>query len=215
MSLWQVRPIFFFYFLHTFLSLSLIGPACHCGRSRLFTPPPLPLPSSSYPLLLSYRPGLSLWQVPLIYSPLFSNLSTSSTSPPLFSPIGPACHCGRSRLTLSTLLLKTNILFAIQIYPNPHRSSQIPTSLHHLQNLHRLSQIFTDPHRTSDHTAFLLLKTSTLFTPQIYPNPHRSLQTSNTFKTSTDRHRSPQILTEPLTYTAFKAFRAHKAHKSH
>ena len=95
LSLWQVPPISFLFLLHTslfffilqarlvivagpayllisslhlfFLSLSLLGPACHCGRSRLFTlpllipPPPfLPFPPPSY------RPGLSLWQVPPI-----------------------------------------------------------------------------------------------------------------------------------------------------
>ena len=72
LSLWQVPPISFFYFPHTFLSLSIIGPACHCGRPRLFTPPSLSLPSSPSPIPLFYRPGLSLWQVPPIYSPLLS-----------------------------------------------------------------------------------------------------------------------------------------------
>ena len=77
------------------LSLSLIGPACHCGRSRLFTPPSLSLPSPPSPFLLFYRPGLSLWQVPPIYSPLLSKFFHLST-PPRLSLIGPACHCGRS-----------------------------------------------------------------------------------------------------------------------
>ena len=51
-----------------FLSLSLIGPACHCGRSRLFSLPLLFLPplfNLPFPPP-SYRPGLSLWQVPPI-----------------------------------------------------------------------------------------------------------------------------------------------------
>ena len=92
--------------------LNLIGPACHCGRSRLFLP--LPSPHQSLP---TYRPGLSLWQVPpisFLYLP-HTNLSPSyrpglslwqvppisflfllHTSPFLYL-IGPACHCGRSR----------------------------------------------------------------------------------------------------------------------
>ena len=79
LSLWQVPPISFLYLPHTNLSPS-------------------------------YRPGLSLWQVPPIsflflfhtspFSLSYRPLSLSSTSPTLISPypIGPACHCGRSRL---------------------------------------------------------------------------------------------------------------------
>ena len=49
---------------------------------------------SLLPLTLSYRPGLSLWQVPPFHPP--SSLSPSFYPFPL-PPIGPACHCGRSR----------------------------------------------------------------------------------------------------------------------
>ena len=191
LSLWQVPPISFLHLPHTFpspsyrpglslwqvppisFSLSLIGPACHCGRSRLsplsifFTFLPLSLsyrpglslwqvppflspflpssPSSPFHFPLFYRPGLSLWQVPPIFdfTSIIQIFSTSST--PLPYLIGPACHCGRSRLIIPTLLIKTNILLASQIYPNSHRSLLIPTNLQDLQYF-GLSQIFTDLH---------------------------------------------------------------------
>ena len=148
------------------LSPSLIGPACHCGRSRLFFPPfylphpPRPfislssvafwlkLPSRLKILVKNSTSVLSIhldqvsarsvgW--PLVYFlplncpvtgcldpffhlhkffhllPLFyiigpayhcgrSRLSPSSTFPTPFSlhPTGPACHCGRSRLSPSS-----------------------------------------------------------------------------------------------------------------
>ena len=121
LSLWQVPPIPSST-LSTPFSPPFIGPACHCGRSRLFpsssfsTPPSsslsyrpslslwqvppfsfylLYISSSSHsPLTLSYRPGLSLWQVPPFHPP--SSLSPSFY-PFRLPPIGPACHCGRSR----------------------------------------------------------------------------------------------------------------------
>ena len=71
LSLWQVPPISF--------SLSLIGPACHCGRSRLS---PLSIFFTFLPLSLSYRPGLSLWQVPPFLSPLFTFLTLLALSFP-------------------------------------------------------------------------------------------------------------------------------------
>ena len=112
LSLWQVRPIPSST-LSTPFSLPFIGPARHCGRSRLFpsssfsTPPssslchcgrsrlsPSIFSTSLLPLTLSYRPGLSLWQVPPFHPP--SSLSPFFYPFPL-PPIGPACHCGRSR----------------------------------------------------------------------------------------------------------------------
>ena len=63
----------------------------------LVPPSPPSLVTHLYTLSLS-RPGLSLWQVPPSHPP-------SSLSYPLYpfplSPIGPACHCGRSRLDSS------------------------------------------------------------------------------------------------------------------
>ena len=73
LSLWQVPPISF--------SLSLIGPACHCGRSRLS---PSSIFSTFFPLSLSYRPGLSLWQVPPFLSPSFPSSPSSPFPFPLF-----------------------------------------------------------------------------------------------------------------------------------
>ena len=132
--------------LHFSLSLSLIGPACHCGRSRLFFPPLfLPHPPRPFLSLSSIGPACHCGRSrQFLISPLLSKIfSTSST--PLPCLIGPACHCGRSRLIIPTLLIKTNILLASQIYPNSHRSLLIPTNLQDLQNL-GLSQIFTDLH---------------------------------------------------------------------
>ena len=73
LSLWQVPPISF--------SLSLIGPACHCGRSRLS---PLSIFFTFLPLSLSYRPGLSLWQVPPFLSPFLPSSPSSPFHFPLF-----------------------------------------------------------------------------------------------------------------------------------
>ena len=84
LSLWQVPPISFLYLPHTFLS-----PSYRPGLSLWQVPPFLYLPHTF--LSPSYRPGLSLWQVPPILS---STLSTPFSHP----SIGPACHCGRSRL---------------------------------------------------------------------------------------------------------------------
>ena len=55
----------------------LLGPACHCGRSRLF-----PFSKSIYISLLSFT-------VPHKSSHILTFL---------FYSLGPACHCGRSRL---------------------------------------------------------------------------------------------------------------------
>ena len=99
LSLWQVPPISFLYLPHTFpspsyrpglslwqvppisFSLSLIGPACHCGRSRLS---PLSIFFTFLPLSLSYRPGLSLWQVPPFLSPFLPSSPSSPFHFPLF-----------------------------------------------------------------------------------------------------------------------------------
>ena len=64
LSLWQVPP---FPQLH-------LGPACHCGRSRLVTPTPPPFSTLTFSTL---RGGLSLWQVP----PFPSRLSTPLSRP--------------------------------------------------------------------------------------------------------------------------------------
>ena len=99
LSLWQVPPISLLYLPHIFLSpfyrpglslwqvppisfsLSLVGPACHCGRSRLS---PSSIFSTFLPLSLSYRPGLSLWQVPPFLSPSFPSSPSSPFPFPLF-----------------------------------------------------------------------------------------------------------------------------------
>ena len=173
--------------LHFSLSLSLIGPACHCGRSRLFFPPLfLPHPPRPFLSLSSIGPACHCGRSrQFLISPLLSKIfSTSST--PLPCLIGPACHCGRSRLIIPTLLIKTNILLASQIYPNSHRSLLIPTNLQDLQNL-GLSQIFTDLHGPSQN-----LTPTQPFTPlSIIKNTIKKPQRSS--QILKDPHRSPQI----------------------
>ena len=71
---------------------NIIGPACHCGRSRLFPSSTFPTPFS----LLSIGPACHCGRSRLSLS------STFSTPPPFLNLIGPACHCGRSRLFLSS-----------------------------------------------------------------------------------------------------------------
>ena len=65
----------------------IIGPACHCGRSRLSPSSTFPTPFSLHPTGPACHCGRS-------------RLSPSSTFPTPFPlpPTGPACHCGRSRL---------------------------------------------------------------------------------------------------------------------
>ena len=132
--------------LHFSLSPSLIGPACHCGRSRLFFPPfYLPHPPRPFISLSSIGPACHCGRSrQFLTSPLLSKFFPPPL-PPLPYLIGPACHCGRSRRIIPTLLIKTNILLASQIYPNSHRSLLIPTNLQDLQYF-GLSQIFTDLH---------------------------------------------------------------------
>ena len=80
-----------FFHLHKFFHLLplfyIIGPACHCGRSRLSPSSTFPTPFSLHPTGPACHCGRS-------------RLSPSSTFPTPFSlpPTGPACHCGRSRL---------------------------------------------------------------------------------------------------------------------
>ena len=119
LSLWQVPPISLLYLPHIFLSpfyrpglslwqvppisfsLSLIGPACHCGRSRLS---PSSIFSTFLPLSLSLiGPACHCGRSRLFFPPLFL------PHPPRpflsLSSIGPACHCGRSRQFLISPLL--------------------------------------------------------------------------------------------------------------
>ena len=65
---------------------NIIGPACHCGRSRLSLSSTFPIPFS----LHSIGPACHCGR---------SRLFPSSPFPTPISPypIGPACHCGRSR----------------------------------------------------------------------------------------------------------------------
>ena len=80
-----------FFHLHKFFHLlplfCIIGPACHCGRSRLFPSSTFSTPFSLLPIGPACHCGRS-------------RLFPSSTFSTPFSlpPIGPACHCGRSRL---------------------------------------------------------------------------------------------------------------------
>ena len=92
----------------------LTGPACHCGRSRLLpssypiyisllpftdphrspqipTPSPTFFPSHLYKFTPLHRPS----QIHLCHPIILPN--PYKTSIPLYLPIGPACHCGRSR----------------------------------------------------------------------------------------------------------------------
>ena len=80
-----------FFHLHKFFHLLplfyIIGPTCHCDRSRLSPSSTFPTPFSLHPTGPACHCGMS-------------RLSPSSTFPTPFSlpPTGPACHCGRSRL---------------------------------------------------------------------------------------------------------------------
>ena len=134
----------------------LEDPACHRGRSRLI-PSPYPICTSLFPLTDPHRslqlPHRSSQFLSLIYYPIIL-------------PIGPACHCGRSRLLHSF----NSIYISLLPFTDPHRSSQIPTLLSYLF-------LFILPHRSS----------------QSLPDPHKSLQLPLPhFK---DPHRSLQIPT--------------------
>ena len=80
-------------------SLLPIGPACHCGRSRLF-------PSSTFSTPPSFSLSLLQARLVIVAGPAYLLLSSLHFSLSL-SLIGPACHCGRSRLFTLPLLFPT------------------------------------------------------------------------------------------------------------
>ena len=139
----------------TSLSLSLTGPACHCGRSRLFTP------SSPHLLLVS----------PYFLYPTTNNQHFIYYSDlPQFS----------------------------QVLTDPYKPSK-PLKPQIVTDLHRSSQILTEPYtHTAFHIALLLLKNNTLFTlrlTQIPTDPQRSSPLKPP-RTVINPHRSSQILTD-------------------
>ena len=90
-------------------SLSL-GPAYHCGWSRLIPPSP------------SFISFISL--IHYIFTRSFTQFSDFHTFLPFSSLYpGPACHCGRSRLLPS---FSYHIYISLFPFTDPHRSSQIP-----------------------------------------------------------------------------------------
>ena len=170
LSLWQVPPISFLFLFHTSpfslsyrpLSLSStsptlispypIGPACHCGRSRLFPSPPSPHlpPFFLYLIGPACHCGRSrLFSLPLLFPPPFFWVIYLF---PL-ALVGPACHCGRSRQFPDFLIFPLVAKNFILSYP--HRSLPIPANLQNFclaldpsPKYHRLPQIFTDPHKS-------------------------------------------------------------------
>ena len=165
----------------------LEDPVCHRGRSRLI-PSPYPICTSLFPLTdphsslqlphrssqiftislpyllpyyFTYRPGLSLWQVPP--STLFNSIYISLL--PFTDP-----HRSSQIPTLGSS----------QSLPDPHKSLQLP--LPHFKDPHRSLQIPTLLPYLEDPTCH---KGSSHFTPSPYPiytslfpltDPHRSLQ---------------------------------------
>ena len=208
------RPLTEPYRSSHFLSLicypfvSLIGPACHCGRSRLLPPsnsiyinlfhftdlhgsPQIPtlLPYLAGPACHRGRSRLIPSHTPFaqVYSPsqILTDLYNSFTDPhrssqflslvyyPINSPIGPACHCGRSRL-----LHYCNSIY-IKFTP-----------------LHRSSPILTNPYPTIVPTLpFIFPYRSS----QTLTEPPRSSQISTTpSQILTDLHIFFPLLTTPL-----------------
>ena len=139
-----------------FISLSSIGPACHCGRSRQFLISPLlsKFFHLLYPPSLSYRPGLSLWQV----SPYHRYLTNKN----------------QHFISLPDLPKLTQIL------TNPYKPSR-PSILRIITDLHRSSLTLTEPHT---HTALY----TALYSQYTIKKPQRS---------STDPQRPSQIPTDP------------------
>ena len=123
-----------------------IGPACHCGRSCLshsfnfiyisLLPFTDPHRFSQILTLLSYLLYYLFYPTdPHRPSQILTYLYNSLTDPhrhshslpyllPHYLFIGPACHCGRSRLLVSPYPIFTPFS---QVY-SPHSSSQIPTN---------------------------------------------------------------------------------------
>ena len=103
-------------------SLLSIGPACHCGRSRLFLSSTFPTPISLHPIGPACHCGRSR----------LSLSSTFSTPPPFLNLIGPACHCGRSRL------------FPSSTFPTPISPHPIGPACHCGRSRLSLSSTFTN-----------------------------------------------------------------------
>ena len=138
LSLWQVPP----YFLSIISPPSAHphGPACHCGRSRLATNTPNPLPSHLYtqPSVIptfkarlvivagpALRPTPPIVAGPASSIPTAYHFTSFYHSHPLLPSLSPACHCGRSRLislfypshhsvSLSSLSLSLSSLAALR-----------------------------------------------------------------------------------------------------
>ena len=104
-------------------SLHSIGPACHCGRSRLFLSSTFPTPISLHPIGPACHCGRSR----------LSLSSTFSTPPPFLYLIGPACHCGRSRL------------FPSSTFPTPISPHPIGPACHCGRSRLSLSSTFPTP----------------------------------------------------------------------
>ena len=159
-----------------------LGPACHCGRSRLVSPPSYLSTPHIRTILISITPltfiplpphhiwpGLSLWQVPPT-PPHFQHITTlppsssSSYHPPLStSPwglhCGPACHCGRSHhIILSRFISDTSFLALPPTNPNLQAYSTSPPSSRPGLPLWLVSPFpLPNPSLSSIHTPHLFL----------------------------------------------------------
>ena len=200
LSLWQVPPFTFPF--HFTLSFYLpIGPACHCGRSRLPYLHSLPKFFLYSPF---YRPGLSLWQVPpptffLPHLHKFTPLHRSSQSLTVphsslqflsdshklpFTLLNPITHYPYSNL---------NLLIILTVLNPPCRLSLDDFGPH---SYHKALHSLTDPHRSfTDPHSFLSLFTTLL--PDLIPiRPHKSCTPSQIL---TD---PSQILTDPHIFSS-------------
>ena len=169
---------------HLPLLLYLTGPACHCGRSRLS---PSIFSTSLLPLTLSYRPGLSLWQVPPFHPP-------SSLSSPFLPFPPPSYRPGLSLWQVPPIsgfyLLSLRFLFYL-IHTDPYQS--LPTfKIFRFES--KLPQITTDLYRSSQ----ILTESHTHAYKHIsHTALHTSLYYQNTLKNPKDPHRCSNILTDP------------------
>ena len=167
----------------TFL-LYLEDPFYHRDRSQYFFPTPFAQVYSLSQTLIDPYNSLT--------NPHRSSQFLSLIYYPIILPIGPACHCGKSRLLHSF----NSIYISLLPFTDPHRSSQVPTLL-----FYPFCHLFypTDPHRVSQ--ILTNLYNSLYPISKILTHPYRSQPYYPTLKTRLVIEAAPTSYFLPTPFT--------------
>ena len=166
------------------LLLYLEDPFYHRDRSQYLFPTPFAQIYSLSQILIDLYNSL--------IDPHRSSQFLSLIYYPIILPIGPACHCGKSRLLHSF----NSIYISLLPFTDPHRSSQIPTLL-----FYPFCQLFypTDPHRVSQ--ILTNLYNSLYPTSKILTYPYRFQPYYPTLKTRLVIEAAPTSYFLPTPFT--------------